>query len=324
MKHKTRYFKIGLFVLICLGLLIGGLIFLGSDVLFRDVLYLETYLNESVQGLEVGSSLLHRGVKIGRIKEITFVPSEYIRDINSPQMHYYGRYVMIILSVDLKHFSESPNRKLEFPRWLTRQIDAGLRLKLSYQGITGLAFLETEYVDPGRYPPMDLPWHPRFMYVPSMPSLIRNFTQAVDSLFQRLEAMDLEILLKDTSETLNTLEQTLVTLEARLQRINVDEMQLAALELIDQVRITLVAIEDVFQPDRLDLAFSNVPDALHQLSSTFATVEGVLDRHDDRFGAILSDVEVLIESMRELFERLKDDPAQILLSSPSGRSEVVQ
>ena len=73
MATKANYFKIGLFVLATTGILTAGGIVLSSGFLTRETLLFETYIDESVQGLSVGSSVLHRGVQIGTVKQITFL-----------------------------------------------------------------------------------------------------------------------------------------------------------------------------------------------------------------------------------------------------------
>ena len=45
---------------------------LGAGTLFRKQLVLETYFNESVQGLEVGSKVMFRGVMVGNVSRLTF------------------------------------------------------------------------------------------------------------------------------------------------------------------------------------------------------------------------------------------------------------
>ena len=60
MKKNGTYFKIGLFTLGICAVLIAGILFVSADTLGRDSILVETYLDESVQGLSVGSDVLHR------------------------------------------------------------------------------------------------------------------------------------------------------------------------------------------------------------------------------------------------------------------------
>ena len=70
MKRRGSYFKLGLFVLVAVGLGLAALVVLGVGVFFRQPVYMETYLDESVQGLDVGSPVKHRGVQIGVVQQL--------------------------------------------------------------------------------------------------------------------------------------------------------------------------------------------------------------------------------------------------------------
>ena len=66
MSLRANYFKLGLFVI---GALVSGVILLiviGSGRWFQPKLTIETYFNESVQGLDIGSKLKYRGVRSAR------------------------------------------------------------------------------------------------------------------------------------------------------------------------------------------------------------------------------------------------------------------
>ena len=65
MTRKQLYFRLGIFILLAGGALVALVIVLGAGTLFRKQLVLESYFNESVQGLEVGSKVLFRGVVVG-------------------------------------------------------------------------------------------------------------------------------------------------------------------------------------------------------------------------------------------------------------------
>src|SRR6516164_8552580 len=80
MSLKANYFKLGLFVI---GAIIAGVIVLvviGSGRWFQPKLTIETYFNESVQGLDIGSKLKYRGVAIGEVTKIGFTYNKYQLD----------------------------------------------------------------------------------------------------------------------------------------------------------------------------------------------------------------------------------------------------
>ena len=72
MSEKPGYFRIGLFILIALAILVAGLVALGAGAFLRQRIYIETYVNASVQGIDIGSPVKFRGVQIGRVSGISF------------------------------------------------------------------------------------------------------------------------------------------------------------------------------------------------------------------------------------------------------------
>ena len=77
MSEEARYYRVGLFVLTGIVLLVGAVLLLGGTDAFRKTLTFETYFTESVQGLEVGSAVRLRGVKIGTVRDIQLAGDAY-------------------------------------------------------------------------------------------------------------------------------------------------------------------------------------------------------------------------------------------------------
>ena len=70
MDDRTNYFKIGLFIISATVLATLTITILGGGTVFQKTMTVETYFEESVQGLDAGSPVNFRGVKIGKIAEI--------------------------------------------------------------------------------------------------------------------------------------------------------------------------------------------------------------------------------------------------------------
>src|SRR5262245_30717971 len=77
MTEETKYRRLGVFVFVALALLFGILFLLGGRSLFQPTLVFETYFNDSVAGLDVGSPVRFRGVPLGQVSEI--LPSWTVR-----------------------------------------------------------------------------------------------------------------------------------------------------------------------------------------------------------------------------------------------------
>jgi ABC-type transporter Mla subunit MlaD len=74
---EISYFKIGTFVLVGLGLIVFALLVFSSGKLFQRIVYVETYFEESIQGISEGAPVKYRGLQIGYVKEIAFTNEIY-------------------------------------------------------------------------------------------------------------------------------------------------------------------------------------------------------------------------------------------------------
>ncbi len=183
MSAKANYFKIGVFILSATALALGGIIALGVGTLFEHPVLVETFIDESVQGLEVGSPIKFRGVKIGSVKQIDFVGHRYQSQVDEKELSRYAHYVVVIGAI-----RQTPDELSEEQRAAKRKQDyaAGLRVRLASQGITGVLYLEADFLNPQQYPPLEVPWETKGIYVPSAPSTITLVSQALGNIAKDL------------------------------------------------------------------------------------------------------------------------------------------
>src|SRR3954469_21039526 len=80
MSAQANFFKLGLFVIAGTVALVLLLLVLGSGRWFQSKVVVETYFNESVQGLDVGSKVKCRGVNVGEVTRISFTYTKYQLD----------------------------------------------------------------------------------------------------------------------------------------------------------------------------------------------------------------------------------------------------
>ncbi len=318
MKQPSTYFKVGLFVLLCLAGLLCGLLFVQADALHGEAVLVETYIDESVQGLNVGSDVLHRGVKIGSVKEITFVYSKYKDHLppDSPEFKQFSRYVMVVMAIDPRRFPGLDENPMLIKAMLRNQASLGLRFKLSYQGITGISFLEADYVDPERDPELQVPWVPEYPYIASSPSLFTSFTQALESVFLRLEKIDFEKMFGEMTATLEGI-------QTAVKDANVAEIRQSAVAMMDDFKATNAVVQQ-FLSESDSAAPGNLRTAIQQFSDTLGRVDGLLAQHEMDIDAVLTNLKIVVENLRQISDSIKDNPARLLFSAPPAKSEVVQ
>ncbi|AQQ70057.1 paraquat-inducible protein B [Limihaloglobus sulfuriphilus] len=186
---KANYFKLGVFSLTAIIILTATLIMYGAGTWGKESLYFETYIDESVEGLSVGSPVNYRGVQIGQVEKITFVPAVYDLDYTNITSSKFSTYVLVVMSANpqkVKNF----NRKLFN---LDNLIQEGLRLTLARQTLTGVARLELDYPSsPGPVP--DILWEPDHPYIPASKSLLGNVTDDFQKLLHKLSEINIAAL----------------------------------------------------------------------------------------------------------------------------------
>ncbi|MFZ9931874.1 MAG: MlaD family protein [Chthoniobacterales bacterium] len=318
MSGQPNYFKIGLFVIAAFLLLAAALIYLGADRMLRPKIYLETYVDGTVQGVDVGSPVKFRGVQIGRISRIDFVFNEY-----GPEPDREGRndYVFLEMEVDRKLFSGMFTADLE--PIIGEAVQQGLRVMLQPQGVTGLNFAELNYVpQPERTPPLKIWWTPRTHYIPSAPGTLTSMLDSVNRIMDTFGSLDVAETLKE----LNTVMQNFNTALGKLQT-NLDEMNLAEAsgnlqQLIDEMRTKVgeLPVEQLSEDGREMMA---------TVSAAAGEMQGLVDRLEDSpllneraVGGIIRDFQSTAANFRVLSENLRDTPSLILWGKPPKRTVI--
>lgn len=188
MSEKANYFKIGVFILSAVTITVIAIVVLGGGQWLKPVVHWETYFDESVQGLAVGSPIKYRGVQMGTVEAIDFVGDVYGPELDTTNRLRYGRYVRITGSAS--HVTPHLSRE-EQEAAKASTIVAGLRVRLASQGVTGVVYLEADYLDPQQYPALEVPWKPQAAYLPSAPSTVSVLGAALHTIARDLEKADI-------------------------------------------------------------------------------------------------------------------------------------
>jgi phospholipid/cholesterol/gamma-HCH transport system substrate-binding protein len=349
--EKVRYFKIGLFVISAIVLGVIGVVVLGGGAFFQKTNTIETYIDESVQGLDVGSPLRFRGVLVGKVDEITLTSVEYSTR---------RRYVLVRAGISRNMF-QFPLSDPASPSFLL-EIEKGLRVRLAPQGLTGTAYLEADYLDPNQNPPLEIDWQPKYPYVPSARSKITQLSDAVERILRNLGEIDLQRLI-------GTMERSLSTIDKLVQGANIDKVSTQAVVLLSEVRETnrqlqnLVsgpelkdAVKDAafaagkareileradkplsqFVADlpkasesinrvvqRLDAVSANLPETSAELRQTLQRLSRLISSQQHDIEKTVQNLRSASESMKEIVDNSKKYPAQVLFGAPPPPSKVM-
>lgn len=215
--NEISYFKIGTFVLIGLGMMIFALLVFSSGKLFQPIIYVETYFDESIQGISEGTPVKYRGLQIGYIDNIAFADEIY-PNLENLGAKIYSRSIYVKIAITSKLFTRLPGIKAR--KLLTDEVEHGLRVKLVSQGLTGISYLEFNYVDPTSNPIPSLTWAPKYVYVPSVPSTLTRLSENAQYVMNELKDVNFKKLFSDLNELTASFSQVLVKTESSLNQIN--------------------------------------------------------------------------------------------------------
>ena len=215
--REINYFRVGTFVITGIILLVLAILIIGSGMLFKRYVYVETYFGESVQGLVEGSPVKYLGMEIGHVVEINSVDNVYhIKGNDNAQVHRHFIYVK--MAINPKFFAYIP--KDEIASRLKKDIANGLRFKLAPQGLTGNVYVEMAFLDPKANPVITLHWQPENIYIPSAPSTLAYFSDNVQLLLEKLKKINLQKFFADTQRMINSTNQVMYRTDRLLSHTN--------------------------------------------------------------------------------------------------------
>ena len=295
MSTKPHYFRIGVFVIVAIALIVIAVVLFGAGLFARNKMRFESYFAESITGLTIGAPLEFRGVHIGQVESIGFVDSAYELPKERGGISHYSSYVRVVSAVSRSKLPASASGQIETV--LNQMIARGLRIRVTSNILTGQAYLEANYLDPNRYPVERVPWTPKYFVIPSAPSEFTTIKDSIDRILTELQSIDVGGLAK-------SLDQVLTALDQVITEANVAELSMEARALLKEGRSKLEALEmdKINEGAQEFLASLNsaVNDAnLPQLSQQ---ARDVLTNADERLSAldvkrINADIEHLLVSL---------------------------
>jgi len=341
MSAQANFFKLGLFVIAATGVLVLLLLILGSGRWFQSKVAIETYLNESAQGLEVGSKVKYRGVVVGEVTKIGFTYTKY--QLDKPMAERL-RYVMIEALLLPRLIGGRASGDITRPETARMEIDKGLRVRLAPQGITGTNYLEIDYVDPKTNPELPISWEPDNLYIPSAQSTVTQFIGTASDILARFQRLDLEGTLTNLNRLLITTNNRIEAIDSaklsqsasrvldKLDKLPMEQIGKDAAALLADLRVTNQRLSAMLDDpaikrlptdaDAAAVALKKVLDdpnfakSLSHLQSTLARLDRVTGGGETDLKRTLDNLRQITDNLRDLTENAKHYPSQLILGAP--------
>ncbi len=326
MAASTNHWKLGLFVIAGLALALFTVVTVGARSMRREVAVYESYFDESVQGLEVGSPIQFRGVTIGSVGKIEVAPDrrhvEVEIELGVKQLARLG------LDIPRKPALFGVERKRKF------EIASDLRLQLASSGLTGVKFLQLDFFDATRYPPPVLPFEVPENYIPAAPSMMKSLEESILLIADRMPELTaqmssiagaVDVIVRDVDDqqipkrivvSLDKLDALLTTTQQVVGEVDARGLSRNANLTLDSLTGVANRIDGV--ATRLDGVIVRIDDDDGLLSSVERASDavGATLRDTDGLGGGLEDtlesVRTTARSVRMLTNALEQDPEMLV------------
>ncbi|HTS52393.1 MAG TPA: MlaD family protein [Burkholderiales bacterium] len=340
MNGNLPYFRLGVFILLALAAVIILALVLGAGTLFRKQITAETYFNESVQGLEIGSKVMFRGVRVGSVTRVTFTYVKYELDRPPGQRR---PYVLVQFQIRPELLGGVSDHE-EIEQIISGEVQKGLRVRQAPLGITGLAYLEIDYLDPKTNPPLAIDWKPDHLYIPSTFSTVSRIFSNAEELVRHLASIDLQAL----ATNVNTL---VVTLTQKANELDLAGASKEATALLIDARQTVLRLQKILANPAWDAVPGNVATAtedaaavgrdaaaaaarirkiaesdefkkiLAQLDHTLSRVDRLVAGRENDVAVMLNNLRQITDNLRELSENAKRYPSGVIFGEPPKRDQ---
>lgn len=328
MSMRASKTTIGLFVVGALGLIILGILVLGSGRFLKERPTYVMVFSGSVNGLRVGAPVLFRGVPVGTVSEIRMTVNPKDLSVLIPVYVEIGDAKIQTLG------AERLPRDVNAQQEMTSQmIGRGLRARLEMQSVvTGLLQVSLDF-----YPdttPKFVRVDPRYVEIPTVPTPLQMLAEKVESI-PLDEILDRVNLAVDGIQKLvnspqmqgmaGSIRQAADDVRGLIGRIDsqVDPMAKSLSGTAGRLEQLAATLDREIAP--LTSSLKNTSDqagfALQKAGATFAQLQEITDGDSSvllRLSKTLEEMELTARSIRELSDSIEENP-QVLLF---GRQKV--
>jgi len=325
MSVKTNNFKLGLFTLFGIGLLVTGVLAFGTWSSLEKKSLFETYVPGDVSGLSVGSAVEFRGVKVGKVTHIGFSWTEY-QD---------GQPGSVVVVFEVKDDAFVTPLGSGWREQLQAAVDRGLRARLKAQGVTGTCIVSLEYMDPAENPAMKVPWTPRQTYIPSAPGLFGDLLVSLQTALHRLNKLDVTALAQLGEKDLKSVGRVL----DQVEKVDLQGLSTNANALLVQFKGSTTKIDGLIddadgtvkklQLDKLtrdaDALIAQLNDTINKLEPGLTNIDfDSLNQTLIKTRQVLQTVGQLLKNAEEVLNNLKQYPAGFIFGEPPPHLKAVQ
>lgn len=276
MKTKISPAAVGIFVIGAFALGLIGLLSVGGMSLFSKPHRFMVYFDESIHGLDLGSPVKLRGVRVGRVVDLA--------------VHYddvANRSVVVVtceLNRNVITDEKGADLKIAGPKDIQTMVDHGLRAQLGVLGLaTGLLFVELDFEDPVQFPAQLLSTPAKFVVVPAVPSAISEYQASLSEILSDLNKVDFAGISREAKTLLATANKKIG--EADVQGLS------------DKVGRAAEAVTAFVESPEAKQAFGNLNAALAATKEAVARIDSQVGPVSDELKQTLATAQTALKTL---------------------------
>jgi ABC-type transporter Mla subunit MlaD len=286
---NPNYFRLGVFVLGAIGVLVAVILIFGGGKIFQKSFMVETYIKQSVTGLDAGAAVRFRGVKIGQVTMIGLSGDMYEKDL---PFHERRQYVVVRMQI----FGDKVNSSQ-----IEEFVKNHLRARVKSMGITGVNYIEFDFVSTAAdSPPLVYAWTPEYPVIPSLPNQADEIISGIQKLIAHLNDVNID----GTQKKLDALLGNLNVLMAGDGKGNE-----GVIESVKQLNLIMARITKATDKEELSLLMRELAAATISLRQTITSVQGdtVLT---------MENIKQASENLNEFSRIASQSPSSLIWSDP--------
>lgn len=311
MSAKANNFKIGVFVIVAVLLLIVGVLAFGAKSYFEKKTLFETAVPSEVYGLSVGSRVELRGVPVGKVTQISFAWNVYPK----------AKANMIVVEFEIDQ-AILPNREGESTKQLAERAAAGgLRAIVKSQGVTGTSLLALEVLELKENPPPEIDYTPRQLYIPSAAG---QFTRMLDAIERSLRNIE-QINVVGISDGISNVLASVGGFTRKLDDLDIKQINNNVNSLLVDLKGTVAEVQETIKGMKLEAIGTNANALVAGLRETNVKLQTVLDQAKAvPIQATVADLREALQTVNAVLLELKQYPSGFIFGQPPQPAKSVQ
>lgn len=278
MKTKVSPSIVGAFVIGAMVLAVFALFSFGGVNFFSKPQRFVVFFDESVHGLDQGSQVKLRGVRVGRVVDLNI---RYDARRNHSEIAVVCEFSKNIVNDERGEPINVADRAE-----LQALVDRGLRARLEVQALaTGMLFVGLDFLDPKENPPNPAATDPRYIVVPFVPSAIVEYQASFTEILASLKKIDFAGISKGLMATLADI------------RRHLDGIDLKGVT--EQWKKTGAQIEAFTQGPEIKRTFDGLNAAIAELRTTVARLDAQIEPSSRDLAATLAEARKTVQAFHE-------------------------